>query len=51
MRASSQEKSGMDHHSRVQVVVARLVLPFEDIPRKDEATAGRNFSTKWTETT
>jgi hypothetical protein len=41
----------MDRRFHVQAVVARLVLPFEDIPRKDGATADTSSSMKWKETT
>lgn len=51
MRESRQEKSHMDRRFHVQAVVARLVLPFEDTPRKDGATADRSSSMKWKETT
>jgi hypothetical protein len=48
---SRLEKSHMGRRFRVRVVVARLVLLFEDIPRTGEATADMSSLAKWKETT
>ena len=50
-RESKQEESHMGRRFHVQAVVARPVLPFEDILRKGGATADTSSSMKWKETT
>jgi hypothetical protein len=41
----------MGRRFRAQAVVAHLVLPSEDIPRKGGAIADTSSSMKWKETT
>jgi urease accessory protein UreF len=50
-RESRQERCRMGRRFHVQAVVARLVWPFEDIPRKDGAIADTSSLMRWKETT